>query len=254
MKKQVNVEEIVSKFDAALVKKVSDRTRREYVFVANQLLTGRLTPITINSQSKLLQAKAVEKKLKTFGLLSPKASFQLPDKIGKRSDPVAYIEKKYVAPEDFQRFLDNLPTTDKGRQLHLAARLAYFGGLRLNEILSLQPKNIVINGHVTLRFQGKGAKARKTQVPFAMKNELAAFAGFTIDRTYLVNMTIQYLAKVNLTSSFHAFRHSFGTNLAKDGVPIHVIQSLMGHSSLAITGRYLHFVDEACAQLSNLGY
>jgi integrase len=254
MKKQSNVEETLKQFDAALEKKVSDRTRKEYVAVAEQLLTGRLTPITINSQSKLLQAKAVEKKLKTFGLIKPKASFKLPDKIGKRSDPVAYIEKKYVSPEDFQRFLDILPTTKKGHQLHLACRLAYLGGLRLNEIINLKPKHIIINGHVTLRFQGKGAKARKTQVPFMMKDELEGFTGFSINKDYLCNMTRQYLAKVNLTSSFHAFRHSFGTNLAKAGVPIHVIQSLMGHSSLAITGRYLHFVDEECSQLSNLGY
>jgi integrase len=254
MKAQYDVEHIIEKFDNALAKKVSDRTRKEYVFVAKQLLSGALTAITINSQSKLLQAKAVEKKLKTFGLIKPKDSFKLPEKLGKRSDPLVYIDEKYVAPVDFQRFLSILPSTEKGRQLHLACRLAYYGGLRLNEVVNLKPEHIKINGHVTLRFQGKGAKARKSQVPLEFARALTDFTGFSITDTYIRDMTKQYLAKAQIASSFHGFRHSFATNLAKSGVPVNVIQSLMGHSSLAVTGRYLHFADEECAQLTQIGY
>jgi integrase/recombinase XerD len=37
----------------------------------------------------------------------------------------------------------------------------------------------------------------------------------------------------------HRLRHSFGTNLCAAGVPIQVVSKLMGHSSLAITQRYV---------------
>ena len=42
---------------------------------------------------------------------------------------------------------------------------------------------------------------------------------------------------------FHAYRHTFGTNLSKAGVPIEVVSILMGHSSIDITAKYYINVD-----------
>jgi integrase len=39
---------------------------------------------------------------------------------------------------------------------------------------------------------------------------------------------------------WHCLRHSFGTQLANAGVPIHVIKELMGHRSIETTLRYMH--------------
>jgi integrase len=39
---------------------------------------------------------------------------------------------------------------------------------------------------------------------------------------------------------FHDLRHTYGSLLAADGVDLVTIQSAMGHSALATTGRYLH--------------
>jgi len=38
----------------------------------------------------------------------------------------------------------------------------------------------------------------------------------------------------------HDLRHTFGTRLARAGVPAHEIMALMGHSSLRSVQRYLH--------------
>lgn len=43
--------------------------------------------------------------------------------------------------------------------------------------------------------------------------------------------------------NFHAFRHTFGTNLSRAGVPIEDTASLMGHSNINVTNRYYIFVD-----------
>jgi len=37
---------------------------------------------------------------------------------------------------------------------------------------------------------------------------------------------------------FHAFRHTFGTNLSRAGVPIEVTSKLMGHASIDVTAKY----------------
>jgi len=39
-------------------------------------------------------------------------------------------------------------------------------------------------------------------------------------------------------------RHTFGSRLARQGVPVHEIAKMMGHSSITTTERYLHSTDE----------
>lgn len=44
---------------------------------------------------------------------------------------------------------------------------------------------------------------------------------------------------------WHTLRHTFGTLLAMSGVSLHVIRELLGHSTLAMTLRYVHVVPSA---------
>jgi integrase len=44
--------------------------------------------------------------------------------------------------------------------------------------------------------------------------------------------------------SFHVYRHTFGTNLCKKGVPIQIASELLGHSSISITAKYYVNVNE----------
>ena len=46
----------------------------------------------------------------------------------------------------------------------------------------------------------------------------------------------------NLT--IHSMRHTYASNLRKKGVDLKVIKTLLGHSSLATTDRYLHVSPE----------
>ena len=39
---------------------------------------------------------------------------------------------------------------------------------------------------------------------------------------------------------WHALRHSFCTNLAAAGVPVHQVKRLAGHKSIETTMRYMH--------------
>lgn len=41
---------------------------------------------------------------------------------------------------------------------------------------------------------------------------------------------------------WHTLRHTFATELAANGVPLHVVKELLGHSTIAMTMRYAHVV------------
>jgi len=55
-------------------------------------------------------------------------------------------------------------------------------------------------------------------------------------------------AKLDPAFRFHDLRHTFGTTMARSGVPVTTIQAWMGHSDLRTTQRYMHYApahDEA---------
>jgi site-specific recombinase XerD len=43
---------------------------------------------------------------------------------------------------------------------------------------------------------------------------------------------------------FHSLRHTTGSWLSMKGVPMRVIQAIMGHSSVSVTERYSHLAPE----------
>lgn len=50
-----------------------------------------------------------------------------------------------------------------------------------------------------------------------------------------------------MLGSPHTLRHTFGTRLAQRGARVGVIQKLMGHSTIAVTERYMQVNDEETA-------
>jgi len=48
-------------------------------------------------------------------------------------------------------------------------------------------------------------------------------------------------AGLSRSFSFHDLRHTFGTTMARRGVPVGTIQAWMGHADLATTQLYMHY-------------
>ena len=51
-------------------------------------------------------------------------------------------------------------------------------------------------------------------------------------------------AGLSVDFSFHDLRHTFGTTMARRGVPASTIQGWMGHADLATTQVYMHYAPQ----------
>ena len=134
---------------------------------------------------------------------------------------------------------------------------AYAGGLRMNELRKLKISDVDLDRkqvHVRL---GKGKKDRYVVLSdfiirrfenyfIEVKPLVYLFEGLTPGEL-MGERSIQYVIKealqkttITKTVSMHTLRHSFATHLLEDGLDIHSIQRLLGHSDIRTTMIYIH--------------
>lgn len=149
------------------------------------------------------------------------------------------------------------------RQLSLAERrdftlfLVLYGlGLRISEALNLKRRDV--EGRETLIVRGKGGKERMLPIPLFVQSALnrwlrathdlppeAPVFGHAAGQALTPRRAQQVLAQkrqaLGLPASLtpHALRHSFATHLLHNGADLRTVQTLLGHSTLDTTQRYL---------------
>lgn len=135
--------------------------------------------------------------------------------------------------------------------------LLWRAGLRLDEALSLRPID-VDDEYKTIRvLRGKGSKARTVAIDdYGLKliNDWLAVrdvdpgsplictnSGKKISQSW-VRTVLPKLGKragVDRRVHAHGFRHTFTVELVREGVPMPLIQRLLGHASLGTTSAYV---------------
>ena len=137
----------------------------------------------------------------------------------------------------------------------LIVKLFYYGGLRVSELTHLTWKDL--NGEY-LNIFGKGSKTRTIRLPEFLVTELNQFKPRGAKRTDYIFISRRSKTKLRRESvtqlikaisdqvgidkpvSSHTLRHCHATNSLEKGAPISLVQETLGHSSVAITSKYLH--------------
>jgi site-specific recombinase XerD len=140
----------------------------------------------------------------------------------------------------------------------------YGGGLRVSEVVHLRPHDIHSDRMLMRVNQGKGRKDRYTLLSQRLLEELRTywrayrpqhwlFPGRDATRPLPANTAKKIFtaakqrAGIQHGHGIHSLRHSFATHLMEAGVPLPVIQRLMGHTSLNTTAKYLHVTSQHLA-------
>lgn len=170
-----------------------------------------------------------------------------PPRVGRRVP-------RYVTVQGADRLLaDDAPLSGRDRAL---LEVLYGGGLRVGELVALDPTDVDLHAGLVRVRRGKGGKERRVPIGppaveavrawLAVRPE-AAEALFVDARGR--RMSDRSARRVVARSGHHigapdlhphALRHSFATHLLDAGADLRAIQELLGHASLSTTQRYTH--------------
>jgi len=120
--------------------------------------------------------------------------------------------------------------------------LLYHAGLRINEALSLYPKDLELTDGSVRVLYGKGKRSRTVGLdPGATAIIERWLDGHRMTDAYVRVMLKRLGAKAGIDKRVHAhgLRHTHAAQLRAEGVDIGIISRQLGHSSIATTARYL---------------
>lgn len=210
-------------------------------------------------------------------------AFDTTDPEGCESVPLPVRSGTNAAPgvpptNEGRKFAPEPLTPDEIRQLIAAASnrsnsgirlrgligVLYGAGLRLDESLSLEPRDIDTAAATVRVREGKGRKDRLVgigQFGCALVDRwidrraklglngrhpvFACYSAGTVGAPLQQRYVRLALARLGRRAEIvkrvhpHGLRHSLASDMADRGVPTHVIQAQLGHSSLATTDRYV---------------
>lgn len=173
----------------------------------------------------------------------------------KRADDTQEIkEVKHRAPKRLpvavseEEFYELLKYTNK-RHHKLAFLLGFGSGMRISEILNLQPRHISIKDKTILVELGKGKKDRVIPLAKGFKEEYLKLLPLKFSNLSSGSRSLEKafkraakqagLLEKKPTLHFHNLRSGFATNCISKGIPISHLKTLMGHSNISTTSVYL---------------
>lgn len=180
--------------------------------------------------------------------------------IGLRAPKSARTLPHALSPDEAVRMVelpaDGDPLTLRDKAMF---ELFYSSGLRLAELVSLDPEALDLND-ATVTVTGKGSKTRIVPVgsqaiaalrawldvrPAFAKDDQALFInrnGTRISARAIQLRIKQWGVKQGISSSVHPhlLRHSFATHVLQSSGDLRAVQEMLGHASISTTQVYTH--------------
>jgi len=159
------------------------------------------------------------------------------------------LNERILSPDDAERLIA-APTAERNRVL---LALLYRCGLRVSEACNLRWQDLVPRdrgGQATVYSKNKtrtvlvpeGLWQQLHQLPQVGEHVFTSCNGRPLTQTAVHYRIKDAARRAGITErvSPHWLRHSHATTALENGCSLHLLQQSLGHSSLAITGKYLH--------------
>lgn len=164
-------------------------------------------------------------------------------------------ERIYLSPSEVNQLIKAIDHP----LIKVVCQTLYYTGMRISECLNLSLSDVSLDTQVIHIINGKGKKDRNIPISNHLlkifenyldtirpdvdsNNFFATQKTGSLSPAY-VNRVLNDTAKKlgwNKNISAHILRHSFASNLIKNGVNLVHVQKLLGHSNLKVTSVYTH--------------
>lgn len=179
------------------------------------------------------------------------ARFSIPPRKKPRQFPMLLSEEEVKA-------LLQAPANLKHQAL---LTTVYGAGLRVSEVVCLQPHHIESSRMMIRVEQGKGQKDRYTILPQSLLELLRRYwkecrpdkwlffgrdrqSPMPIDTAQRIYYQAKDKAGITKGRGIHTLRHCFATHMLDHGTDIHTIKHMLGHGCLKTTTNYIHVTQE----------
>ena len=216
----------------------------------SELMASKMDAKSVNR--KISALKSYYKYLLRHGLVDKNPMLKVSSPKTSRKLPV-FIEENKMSD-----MIEDIIVEKKDDNVHLANDILltlYHTGIRLNELIHLEKKNIDLNQQ-TIKVLGKRNKERIIPITKELSGILVNYMDIYPSSPFIFNTTkgiklypnFVYRSVKTLLSrhttlnkkSPHVLRHTFATHLLNHGSDLNAIKELLGHANLSATQIYTH--------------
>lgn len=169
-----------------------------------------------------------------------------------------------LSNDEIERILATFDqSTDDGFRNSVIIEVLYGCGLRVSELVNLRLSQLQLDDECLL-IQGKGDKQRWVPINVHAINLLKLYIheirnaenakpghenyvflsrlGRKLSRQYIFMFIQTAVEKAGISKNIspHSFRHSFATELVRNGADLRAVQEMLGHSNITTTEIYTH--------------
>jgi integrase len=165
--------------------------------------------------------------------------------------------ERYLTPDEVQRLMQAL-TRLEDREAGNVIMLALLTGARRNELVRATWAQFDLKAGVWTKPSSHTKQKRSHRVPLT-RPALELLKAIRADTHKAETMVFPTRAKLGVRAAwesvredaglpdvrFHDLRHSFASMLISDGVSLHIVGGMLGHTQAQTTQRYAHIADGA---------